>query len=146
LVRLTPDTTTATRGVRLEPDLPTDTPLITLENLDRDMTRPGQIVRQTIGPFDRQDTALKFLEPEVVSRGLFKTIEIGVIKREPTPSVFMHQCERRAADVFRIYAEALRQPPHERRLPGAEISGEENDISRRQRCREFSGDSRSLYL
>ncbi len=80
-------------------------------------------MREAIGPLDRQHAVLNanFLQPQVVGGGVFQTIEIGVVQREPPAAIFVDQRERGAAHLAGIDSQALRESAHERRLPRSEI-------------------------
>jgi len=100
-------------------------------------------MRQAVGPLDGQDAAMKFFEPEIVGRRPFEAIKIGVIERQPS-WVFMHERERRAADVIRIDAEPLSQSADERGLPRSEVSGQQENIACDEAARQILCDRSRL--
>ena len=87
---------------------------------------PGarQRMCEAIGPFDCEDATVKFLESEFVDRGLLQTIQIDVIERETSASVFMHEGKRRAADFLRVDAESRGQSSNECRFSCSQIPGQ----------------------
>src|SRR5262245_4918772 len=97
-----------------------------------------------IRPLDRQHAALKFFKSKLVGRGLLEAIQISVIEREASASVFVHKGERRAADFPRVDAQARRQAPNEGRLPCSQIARQEKDVARRESRGEIAGNARGL--
>jgi len=81
-------------------------------------------MREAIGPLDRENTIphAQLLQSQISGRRPFEAIQIGVIQRQTSATVFVDQREGRAADVPRIDAEPLREAAHERRLAGPEIA------------------------
>ena len=80
-------------------------------------------MREAIGPLDCQHSILtNFLEAQLIGRGLFQTIQIGVIQNEPAAAILVDQRERRAAHIARIDSQAFCESTHESRLPRSQIA------------------------
>ncbi len=79
-------------------------------------------MREAIGPLDRQHAAMKFFQPQIVGRCPLQAIQIDVIQRQPSTSIFVHQRERRTAHLFGIDSESCSEPADERRLPRPKVS------------------------
>src|SRR4051812_2915707 len=62
------------------------------------------------------------------------------MQRKASTAIFLNQRECWAAHQCWIDTEAQRHAAHERRLAGAEITGQENEIADRQRLRELAAD------
>ena len=123
---------------------PTDSPLVAVENFDRDTARAGELVAEAIGPFDCQDAAVQFLESEIVGGRLFEAVEIDVIQRESSAPVLMDQRERRTADILCIDAKPLGQSPHERRFSRAQIPRKQDHVSSEKSCGQSAGNGRGF--
>jgi hypothetical protein len=58
----------------------------------------------------------------------------------------MDQCEGRAADFRGIDPKAFRQTAYERRLPGAEVTGQQQHVAGVERRGQFPGDGLCFVL
>src|SRR6185436_10206875 len=101
---------------------------------------------QLLRPLDRQHAAGgNLVEAEISDLArIVESIQIDVIQRQPAAAVFLHQRERRAADLFARNAEALGQPLHERGLAGTEIAVQQHDVPSRQLVGEFAAGSNGV--
>ena len=99
----------------------------------------GSLLRPTRSPARRPSPSL--VQPEVVDLArIVEAIEIDVKQRQPAAAIFLDQRERRAADVVADDAEAFGEAADERRLPGAEIAGQQHDRLGVERAAELASD------
>src|SRR4029079_5403137 len=100
----------------------------------------GQELRDGVAPLDEQHAlaVLELVERQVDHVLLpVEAVEVDVRERYTAGYVLAHQRERRRGDVLGR-AEPRGDPLHERRLAGAELAGQQEDIARPKERRERS--------